>query len=172
MNRGLIHIYHGDGKGKTTAAIGLTIRCLGAGFKVLFCQFLKGQDTSEMNILLSLDGIDVKRAPSPKKFTFQMNSEELERLREDNNRFLDDIINNLQGYNMLVLDEVIGAYNKNLLDRERLLELLDSKRNCEIVLTGRDPDNELISRGDYVSEIKKIKHPYDKGIPSRIGIER
>ena len=74
---------------------------------------------------------------------------------------------------ILILDEVIGAYNRNLLDREDLLNFLDNKpENLEVILTGRNPADELIERADYVSEIQKIKHPFDKGIPSRIGIEK
>lgn len=172
MDRGLVHIYYGEGKGKTTAAIGLTIRALGAGMKVLFCQFLKGRDTSEINILSALNGIDILRAPSPKKFTFQMNTEELTSLKEDNNNTLDQIIRLASMYDMVVLDEGIGAYSKNLLDSDKLLEFIDSKPLCEIVLTGRGPDEDLLSRGDYISKIVKTCHPYDKGIPSRVGIER
>ncbi|MEF9952081.1 MAG: cob(I)yrinic acid a,c-diamide adenosyltransferase [Clostridium sp.] len=172
MNRGLIHIYYGEGKGKTTSAIGLTIRGLGAGYRVLFCQFLKGQDTSEMNILKNLNNLDILRAPSPKKFTFQMDDNELNILRGDNNATLEKIIAASKDYNMVVLDEAIGAYDKGLLDREKLLDFLDSNSQCEIVLTGRGASSELLSRGDYISEIHKINHPYDRGIPSRVGIER
>jgi len=148
MERGLIHIYCGDGKGKTTASIGLAVRAAGSGMNVLFVQFLKKSDTSELNILKKLPGLSVLRPSGDECWT--------------------DVKSGL-----LVLDEVIGAYNREVIDRASLVSFLREKpENLEVVMTGRNPTAELIELADYVSEIRKIKHPFDRGIRARTGIEK
>lgn len=171
----MIHIYCGDGKGKTTASIGLIIRALGSGMKVIFLQMLKNSPTSEIKILENLEGLTVLRGKAGKPFTFKMTEGEKELTREIHNENLETAINMIKSENigMLVIDECIASYNLNLLDRELLLDFIYNKpRNLELVLTGREPSEELVDRADYVSEIKKIKHPFDKGIGARIGIEK
>ncbi len=172
---GLIHIYCGDGKGKTTASIGLLIRAIGSGMKVLFVQFLKSSKTSELNILEKLDSVTILRGKSGNVFSFNMSQEEKDlskKIHDENLKKAIEMVNKGE-YNMLILDEVIGAYNKGLLNKNILMDFLDNKpENLEVVLTGRGPDELLLEKADYVSEIKKVKHPYDKGIKSRIGIER
>lgn len=161
---GLIHIYCGDGKGKTTASLGLAIRSAGAGFKVFILQFLKNWNTSELNSLELIPNIEIIRGKEGNVFTFGMTEEQKAKSKEIAFNGECDI---------LILDEVIGAYNRNLLDREDLLNFLDNKpENLEVILTGRNPADELIERADYVSEIQKIKHPFDKGIVARRGIEK
>lgn len=172
---GLIHIYCGDGKGKTTAALGLSIRAAGAGFKVFILQFLKNRDTSELDSLRLIPNIEIIRGKESNLFTFSMTEEQKIKSKEihiKNFEIAKRIAFNGE-CDVLVLDEVIGAYNRNLLDREDLLNFLDNKpENLEVIMTGRNPDEELIKRADYVSEIQKIKHPFDKGIGSRKGIEK
>ncbi|KMT21848.1 cob(I)yrinic acid a,c-diamide adenosyltransferase [Clostridium cylindrosporum] len=173
--QGLVHIYCGDGKGKTTASIGLIIRALGSGMKVVFLQFLKNSPTSELNILSYLDNLTILRGKQGNVFSFSMTDEEKRLSTEIHNNNLKraiEIAMSLQ-CDMLVLDEVIGAYNRNLVDKDMLLEFLDRKPSTlEVVLTGRGPDANLTDRADYISEIKKIKHPFDMGISARVGIER
>jgi len=176
MNKGLIHIYCGDGKGKTTAALGLSIRASGSGFGVYFIQFLKSVETGEINALKNLKNITVIRGNLPFGFTWQLNYEEKLELKKEHNRLLKEGISMLQGdcsQTLLVLDEIIGAYDYNLIDRQMVLDFLKNKPPMlEVVLTGRNPAQELIELADYISEIKKIKHPFDKGIKARKGIEQ
>lgn len=172
---GLIHIYTGDGKGKTTAAVGLTIRCVGSGRKAVFAQFLKDNTSSELNVLNNIEGI--RMILSEKSFGFYFNMTETEKLeaRETYSRQLikaiDTAING--NYQMLVLDEIIATYNNQFIDHQYFLDFLKNKPpHLEVVLTGRNPVSELIDLADYVSEIKKIKHPFDYGIAARTGIEK
>ena len=170
--RGLVHIYCGDGKGKTTTSVGLTIRAAGSGKKVLFHQFLKDNSSSERTILEKQPEITIVPGKEFQKFTFQMNEEELNELREYNNEMLDKLFEMAKDYDMLVMDESVYAIDKDLLDEEKLIKHLEEKPfSLEVVLSGRNPSENLMNHADYVSEIKKVKHPFDQGVSSRIGIE-
>ncbi len=172
---GLIHIYCGDGKGKTTAAVGLAVRCAGRGNKVLLVQFLKSRDSGELYSLAKLPAIEVMRGKESKKFTFQMNDEEKHALLLEHNKMFDAVQEKIKtgSYALLVLDEVIGAINAKVFEKERLVDFLRHKpENLEVVLTGRNPALELLELADYVSEMRKIKHPMDRGIMAREGIEK
>lgn len=171
---GLVHIYEGDGKGKTTAAIGLAIRCAGSGGKVLFSQFLKNGNSNELKILEKIENIIVYTKKSNFGFTFNMTDEEKIKAREFYTEYLKDIIN--QAVNnkvvLLVMDEVIDAYNLYMINREMLIEFLESRpENMEIVMTGRNPMEEMVKFADYYTYFKKVRHPYDNGIKARVGIE-
>ena len=161
MEKGFIHIYCGNGKGKTTAAIGLSIRASGSGMNVLFVQFMKSAETGELNVLTALPRITVLRGKEKS-------------LAAHNLVFREAVLSCRDGRtDLLVLDEAIGAYNRELLDREELLDFLRNKpESVEVVLTGRNPPQELLELADYVSEIQKVKHPFDKGIGARKGIEK
>ena len=171
----MIHIYCGDGKGKTTAALGLSLRAAGSGMKVVIVQFLKNHKTSELNILNTTPNITVLRGKEGTAFSFSMTEEEKEKSQHLHSENLQAGIVLVEAGNcdMLVLDEAIGAYNRDLIDRQLLRNLVEQKPlHLELVLTGRNPEQWMIDCADYVSEIKKIKHPFDKGIKSRIGIEK
>lgn len=172
---GLIHIYCGDGKGKTTAAVGLAVRCAGRGNKVLLVQFLKSRDSGELYSLAKLPDIEVMRGKESKKFTFQMNEEEKHALLIEHNKMFEQVLAKIKygGYSLLILDEVIGALNAKVFEMPKLIEFLRHKpENLEVVLTGRNPAPELVEIADYVSEMRKVKHPMDKGIMAREGIEK
>ena len=172
---GLIHIYCGDGKGKTTAAVGLAVRCAGRGNKVLLVQFLKSRDSGELYSLAKLPDIEVMRGKGSKKFTFQMNEEEKHALLIEHNKMFEQVLAKIKngGYSLLILDEVIGALNAKVFEMPKLIEFLRHKpENLEVVLTGRNPAQELVEIADYVSEMRKVKHPMDKGIMAREGIEK
>jgi cob(I)alamin adenosyltransferase len=172
---GLIHIYCGDGKGKTTAAVGLAVRCAGRGNKVLMVQFLKSRDSGELYSLAKLPDIEVMRGKESKKFTFQMNEEEKHALLIEHNKMFEQVLAKIKngGYSLLILDEVIGALNAKVFEMPKLIEFLRHKpENLEVVLTGRNPAPELVEIADYVSEMRKVKHPMDKGIMAREGIEK
>ena len=170
--KGLVHIYCGDGKGKTTTSVGLTVRAAGSGKKVLFYQFLKDNSSSERNILEKVPGITLVRGREMQKFTFQMNEQELDELRIYNNEMLDKLFEMAKDYDMLVMDESVYAIKSNLLDEEKLITHLEEKPvGLEVVLAGRNPSQKLMDHADYVSEIQKVKHPFDHGVSSRVGIE-
>lgn len=175
MEKARIHIYCGDGKGKTTAAVGLAVRCAGRGNKVLLVQFLKSRDSGELYSLAKLPDIEVMRGKESKKFTFQMNEEEKHALLIEHNKMFEQVLAKIKngGYSLLILDEVIGALNAKVFEMPKLIEFLRHKpENLEVVLTGRNPAPELVEIADYVSEMRKVKHPMDKGIMAREGIEK
>lgn len=171
---GLIHIYYGDGKGKTTASIGLGIRCAGNGEDVLFFQFLKDNTSKERMILEQLNHIKVLEAPSTIKFQNLMTEEEKKEAfcyYQQAWRKITEAIQQTK-YRMLILDEVIAACNYGFLNEDQLISFLKNKpKELEVILTGRKPSAALLALADYASEIKKMKHPFDQGIPARRGIE-
>lgn len=172
--KGLIHIYCGDGKGKTTAALGLALRAAGAGKRVHIVQLLKGNPTSELSSLALLPNITVARPEKNFGFTFNMTEKQKSELTDIHNRLLANALDkmNCGDTDMLIIDEFFAAYNKNLLDREMAERIVFEKAFvCELVLTGRAPDRKFIDASDYVSEIKCVKHPYEQGISARKGIE-
>lgn len=171
-NRGLLHIYTGDGKGKTTAAIGLSVRAKGAGKRVLIAQFLKGGKTSELEPLAQL-GIAVLRTEAVKKFTFQMDEEEKALCKKDCIELLERVHTSVvdRCCGLVVLDEVLDAIRAGMLEEEQLLRLLDARGETEVVITGRAPSEELRRRADYLTAMTAEKHPYQLGLPARLGIE-
>lgn len=169
MKKGLVHIYTGDGKGKTTAATGLAVRCAGFGGKVVFYRFLKACESSELKALAKL-GIYVKSPASSKKFYFQMTEDEKQLAKNEIASALDNIYS--EKCDLLVLDEIICALDLGIIKKERLTDVITAKPpETELVLTGRNAPDYLLGYADYVSEIKCIKHPYDKGVSARPGIE-
>lgn len=172
-NLGLVHLYVGDGKGKTTAAMGLAMRALGAGRKVLIVQFLKGRHTSELSVLNRL-GIKVVRTEGIVKFTNQMNQAEKLEAAASCKSCLDCAREALASseYGLVVLDEVVDAVNSELLDITMLLETISSRvSDTEVVMTGRNPKDPIIEVADYLTVMTALKHPYQRGVASRMGIE-
>ena len=176
MELGLIHIYCGDGKGKTTAAMGLGIRAVGREKKVLLTQFLKDNETGELKSIEKLgENFEIfKGIPVKKFFKFMSAKEQEETKKEHEERFRKITKKAIdENVDLLILDEIIASTNLELVSLEAVVEFLKNKPvGLEVVLTGRNPDDKLIELADYVSEIKAIKHPYEKGINSRIGIEK
>lgn len=172
---GCIHIYCGDGKGKTTCGMGLCVRAAGYGYKVLIYQFMKDNNTSERKALEKLDNITIIDGLPQEKFSFQMSPQEKEeRKAYYENQFLTVTLRaESEGYDVLFLDEIIYTIRAGLFDEKLLCNFLDTKReSLEVILSGQDPSQDLIERADYVSEIRKLKHPFDRGIAARKGIER
>ena len=148
----MIHIYCGDGKGKTTAAMGLAVRAAGHGRRVAVAQFLKSGKSGEREILASLPGVELLPIPEEMKFTFRMTPEE--KAAE------------------AVLDELCAARSTGMLELSWVLEQLDAcPEGLEVVVTGRNPPSELEERAAYITEMKKHKHPFDAGLPAREGVE-
>ena len=173
--KGLVHIYFGDGKGKTTASVGLAVRCAGAGGKVLFSQFMKDGSSSEISVLKQIDGITVTDGYSKAKFTRFMTDEEHIEAREYYSNEFERVTKKAEDekFDLLILDELINAVDKNYVELDKVIEFIENKpEGLEIVMTGRNPDRKLFDYADYVSDVIKIKHPFDKGIGSRLMIEK
>ncbi|HIU77706.1 MAG TPA: cob(I)yrinic acid a,c-diamide adenosyltransferase [Candidatus Pelethocola excrementipullorum] len=172
---GFIHIYCGDGKGKTTCGMGLCTRAAGYGYKVLIYQFMKDNKTSERKVLEALDNVTFIDGLESEKFSFQMSSEEKEQRKvyyESQFRQITELAKT-ENYDVLFLDEIIYTIRAGLFDEILLLNYLCQKpAHLEVILTGQGPSQALIDAADYVSNIQKQKHPFDKGLPARKGIER
>lgn len=170
MEKGYIHIYTGDGKGKTTAAIGLAIRALGAGKKVYIGQFIKGMKYSEYRILEEMDNLKIQLLGRDCFIDKDPDEEDL-RLAQEGLKTCKDILG--QGnYDLVILDEVTIALFYKLFTVDQLIEVLKKKADhVEVVLTGRSADERLIEMADLVTEMKEIKHYYRQGILSREGID-
>ena len=174
MSKGLIHVYCGDGKGKTTAAIGLAVRAAGSGMQVVLLQFLKGRLVNELNGLAQVSGITVIRNNKDYGFYNTMGQQDKIEIEVLHNENLDAALKLVKEgqCDMLILDEITAAYNYGLVEQSVIDELIINKKpELELVLTGRDPAPLFLEYADYVSEIRKIKHPYDHKITARKGIE-
>lgn len=169
---GKIHIYFGDGKGKTTAAVGQIIRAAGYGLDVLVFQFLKNNSSNERKILEQIPNITCLPGRERTKFTNQMNSEEKAELKHYNTKALDEIVKFCSPFDVLFLDEVLSAVELGLLSEDKLLSFLKHKpRGLEIIMTGHDISERMLEAADYATEMKKFKHPFDEGTSARAGIE-
>lgn len=172
---GLVHIYYGDGKGKTTTGMGLITRAAGYGYKVLLYQFMKSNNSSERKILEKVDNITILEGLEEEKFSFQMTEEEKKQRKEFYRQQFEMAVRKAteEKFDVLFLDETIYTIRAGLLDEELVLDFLKHKpENLEVILTGNTPSQNMIDAADYVSEIHKIKHPYNKGQAARDGIER
>lgn len=173
MEQGLVHIYCGDGKGKTTCAFGLALRCAGTGAQVRIAQFLKSGDSGEVTAMQQFDNVELLRAKQGSKFTFQMNAAEKAQAARSHTQLLRQAFADTQHLRMLVLDEIMAACSSGMVEEAHLLELIENRpEQLELVLTGRNPSPQLLALADYVTEMKKVRHPYDRGIAARSGIER
>lgn len=173
-NTGLIHLYTGEGKGKTTAALGLALRASGAGMRVIFAQFMKGRETSELKALAKLDNVRVLRSDRDLGWYRKDDEEQRAAFTEVHNALLDEIEAEIAAgrCDLLVLDEITYPYAYGIIDRERVAGLISRKpEGLELVLTGRRPDPLFLEKADYITEMKAVRHPYARGIAARRGIE-
>lgn len=207
----MIQVYHGDGKGKTTAAIGLAVRFSGAGKKVLFCQFMKGNISSEIGALRKLENLEVELIGKKFGFYKDMTEQDKEEITKCHNHILEKVLGVLLNAKsagqepayqesadqepaiqepetqelqdqcqdgpvlLVVLDELTSAYRYGLLDRGLVSKIIlaasENRQIIELVITGRDPDSFFLEHADYITEMKIQRHPYEKGILARKGIE-
>ena len=166
----MVHIYHGDGKGKTTAAMGLALRMAGRGKRVVVAQFLKGEDSGERLALAQLPGVELLPLPDCLPFTFQLTQQQREEEQQRYASMLGRLSKLAAQADLMVLDEVCDAVDCGLVELEDVLKLLDGCSG-EVVLTGRQGQSELLSRADYVTRMGKEKHPFDRGVEARKGVE-
>lgn len=172
--QGLVHIYTGDGKGKTTAALGLGVRACGRGLRVLLVQFLKGENSGELQVLQHLGpAFEVWNSSTP-KFVRNMNDAERREAQEAHRKLWQRVAAaGLSGEkDLIILDEAMAALAHQYLSLGDVIRFIKERpEQVEIVMTGRNAPPELVELADYVSEIRAVKHPYEKGIPARRGIE-
>lgn len=172
---GLVHLYYGDGKGKTTAAMGLALRALGRGYPVVIVQFLKRGDSGEIQALRHFERVTALAYPQLPGFSMRMTPEQKAACWKAHMELFQQAqqLCRQSPQGLLVLDEAVGACRKGLLDEQALLSFLDRRpAGWEIVLTGRDPSAQMLARADYATQMKKEKHPFDRGLAARDGIER
>ena len=170
----MLHIYCGDGKGKTTAAAGLAIRAAGNGMRVIFAQFLKGRESGERRILERIPEVTVMGGDFGGKFTFQMTREEREKAAYRNVLLLESVFCRAEEEEaqLLILDEAVTAVERDIIPSDMLRECVQKHRHeFEIVLTGTMPEDWMVETADYITDMEKIRHPYDRGIAARRGIE-
>ncbi len=171
----MIHVYHGEGKGKTTAAAGLALRALGNGIQVVFVQFLKARPSGEVTIFSELSGIKVLRNDTDYGFYKKMTEEQKSKVTMLHNQNIRHALSLIEDgkCGLLVLDELFAAWQYELLDKKGIQRLLSmaEEEQFELVMTGRNPDTLFMEKADYITQMKKERHPFDRGITARKGIE-
>lgn len=180
LEKGLVHVYTGNGKGKTTAAFGLALRALGEGLKVLIVQFLKGKvpltgEAALTKIITRGGSARIIRFVNEKHPIFipegKFDENELKEQIEKDFSLIREIVMTGQ-YDLVILDEINNVINGGWLDVEEVKDLIRRRpENVEMVLTGRNAHQDIIEMADYVTEMKSIKHPSEKGVKARRGIE-
>jgi len=171
MEKGMLQVYTGDGKGKTTAAIGLAVRAAGAGLKVFIGQFVKSMEYNEIKILKNIDNIDVEQyglncfiEKEPEQKDIKAAQEGLKEIRE---------ILTSDKYDVVILDEANIAVYFDLFSVDELINVIDSRNEgIEVIVTGRKAKEKLMDKADLVTNMQEIKHYYEKGVQARDGIER
>lgn len=175
MKKGYVQVYTGNGKGKTTAALGLGFRAVGRGFNVLLVQFLKSMQTGELESINKFPNFTFTRLGETSKFSWALTTEEKDQLIKNTQIQWYELIEGLQAnpVDVLILDEVMGALKVGLITIGQLVDFIDGKpEGMELILTGRDVPKEIEDRADLITEMTKIRHYYDQGVISRDGIER
>lgn len=178
LEQGLVQIYTGDGKGKTTAAFGLAVRAAGHGAKILIYQFLKPDtlDSGERDLLNNqCEGITVKCLDEPwDMFQSMQDKDRIQSVRQAIHNVMQELETaaHEKYYDLIVLDEIVFCLNQNLVQMDEIKTLISNKDDrVELVLTGRGAGQELIDMADLVTEMRPIKHPYENGTTARKGIE-
>lgn len=170
MEKGYVHIYTGDGKGKTTAALGLSIRGVCAGKKVFFGQFIKGMEYSELKCVDFVPNLEIKQFGRG-CFIYEEPVEEDFKAAKKGLEEFEQILKEGK-YDIVVMDELgIALYYKLFTVQEVIDIIKNRKENIEVIITGRNVPEELIAMADLVTEMKEIKHYYTEGVEARKGIE-
>ena len=170
MEKGYVHVYTGNGKGKTTAALGLAIRAVCAGKKVFFGQFIKGMDYSELACTDFVPNLEIKQFGRD-CFIYHAPTEKDIKCAKDGLKEFKEILSR-DDYDMVVMDELNIALHYKLFSVEEVIEIVKNrKEHIELIITGRYAPDELIELADLVTEMKEIKHYYTSGVEARKGIE-
>jgi len=169
--QGMVHVYTGNGKGKTTAAFGLAVRAVGAEKNVYIAQFVKGMKYSELNSLAKIEKIEIKQYGLNYFINGKAEQEDIEAARKG----LAEVTEILKSgeYELVILDEANIAVYYQLFSAAELIEVIEKRApEVEVVITGRYAQDKIIEYADLVTEMKEIKHYYKKGIKARVGIEK
>lgn len=169
--KGMLQVYTGNGKGKTTAAFGLSLRAVGADKKVYIAQFVKGMKYSELNIIQNIKNIKIKQYGLTCFIYEDVSQEDIDAAQEG----LKEVAEILKkgAYDLVILDEANIAVYYELFSTKELIEVIDKRApEVEVVVTGRYAAEKLIEKADLVTEMKEVKHYYQKGISARFGIEK
>lgn len=170
IGKGYIQVYTGNGKGKTTAALGISLRSLCAGNKVFFGQFMKGQDYSELKARDAFENFTMEQFGTPEFLTNKPREKDFENAKKGLARMKEVLASG--EYQMVVFDEINTTLFFGLLEIKEVLDVLDLKpEGTEVILTGRYAPEEIIDRADLVTEMKEIKHYYTQGVMARKGVE-
>ena len=172
LEKGLVQVYTGNGKGKTSAAFGLALRAAGRGLKVYVIQFIKGGfDYGELYVVDKLPNVTLRAFGRGKFIMDKTPAKEDVRLAEEALALAEQVVKS-GDYDVVILDEVNVALSLGLVKLERVLELVKGKpAHVELVLTGRNAHEKIVEIADLVTEMREIKHPFSKGVPARKGIE-
>ena len=170
--KGYIQVYTGNGKGKTTAALGLSIRAAGAGLKVFIAQFIKMGEYSEIKALKRFkDLITVEQFGSGRFIKGTPSASDIEAARKGVEKIKAAFTSGQ--HNVVIMEEANVAAGLGILSVEDILKIMDEKpRDVELVITGRGADSRIIEKADLVTEMKEVKHYFQKGVKARIGIEK
>lgn len=175
LNRGYVQIYTGDGKGKTTAAIGQGVRAAGRNLRVQMIQFLKSSSSGELESLELLKPyFEVFRFERKHGFFWTLSDNEKKEVKEDVQKAYYHIIEVIRNKecDVLILDEIMGALSNKLITEEQILSIIDLKpQSMEIIMTGRNAPEAIIEKSDLVTEMKLVKHYFQQGVAAREGIE-
>lgn len=172
LEQGCIQVYTGNGKGKTTAALGLSLRALGRGMRVCFFQFIKGGGPYGEQLLAERLGpdFDIIQTGRPGWVNVKDITEDRRLAQEALQQARQKLLS--EDYDLFVCDEILGAVGFGLIDLEQVLELMRVKpKRVELVLTGRNAPEQVMQEADLVTEMKEVKHYYHSGVPARVGIE-
>jgi len=185
-NLGLVHVVTGDGKGKTTSSIGLAVRALGSNLHVYMIQFLKSGPTGELYIIKKhLPGMEIEQFGVD---AVKERQQRLDQFRDRGSKFIFNPDEEEKGaaivgfhhaqriikskrYDLVILDEINVVLDKGLIPIKDALDLMENHGNVELYFTGRDAPQEIMDKADYVNIVKSVKHPWQKGIKARKGIE-
>jgi cob(I)alamin adenosyltransferase len=172
VDRGLVQVYTGNGKGKTSAAFGLALRAIGRGLKVHVIQFIKGGfDYGESHVAERLDNLTLKAFGRGKFIVTKPPPKDDLRLAREAFELAKRVVTSTN-YDVVILDEINVAIDLGMLDLQEVIDLVRNKPNSvELVLTGRNAPKAIIEAADLVTEMKEVKHPFQQGIPPRKGIE-
>jgi len=175
LEKGLIQVYTGNGKGKTTAALGQGLRACGRGLKVCMVQFLKSGDTGELHSVEKLKPLfEIYRFERERGFFWTLSAEEKQELKKDIDKgfeFIRSVVTEKK-CDILIIDELLGVLGNKLLAVDEVMELLKSKPDTmEVIITGRNVPDEIAELADLVTEMREVKHYFNKGVPAREGIE-
>ena len=171
---GCVHIYCGDGKGKTSASLGLALRAAGRGKKVLMVRFLKTEDSGEVSALRHVPGIEVEPCGREFRFVSQMSPGQKAEAAAWYQGYFEKACEKVRegGYDVLILDEIMAACNYGMVREADVASFLERRpENLEVAMTGRGPSKRLLTLADYVSEIQMVKHPFTRGVAAREGVE-